>query len=59
VARRALLLASVVGNLIGLALSIWSRLEGLQGVLAWLSVGIYGALLMGSLYFLFRPSRRD
>ena len=59
VARRALLLASVVGNLIGLVLSIWSRLDGLQGVLAWLSVGIYGALLLGSLYFLFRPSRRD
>ena len=59
VARRALLLASVIGNLIGLVLSIWSRLDGLQGVLAWLSVGIYGALLLGSLYFLFRPSRRD
>ena len=57
--RRALLLASVVGNLIGLVLSIWSRLDGLQGVLAWLSVGIYGALLLGSLFFLFRPSRRD
>jgi hypothetical protein len=58
-ARRALLLAAVVGNLVGLALSLWSRLEGLQGVLAWLSVAIYAALLLGSLNFLLRPSRRD
>lgn len=58
-ARRALLLSGVVGNLIGLALSIWSRNAGLQGVLAWLSVGIYAALILGGLYFLLRPSRRD
>ncbi len=57
--RRALLLAGVVGNLIGLALSLWSRSAGLQGLLAWLAVGIYAALLLGSLYFLLRPSRRD
>ncbi len=57
--RRALLLAGVVGNLIGLALSLWSRRAGLQGALAWLGAGIYAALLLGSLYFLLRPSRRD
>jgi hypothetical protein len=59
VARRALLLAAVAGNGVGLALSLWSRLEGLQGALAWLSVVIYGALLLGALNFLLRPSRRD
>jgi len=49
----------VVGNLIALILSLWSRLDGLQGMLAWLSVAIYGVLLLGSLNFLFRPGRRD
>lgn len=57
--RRALLLAGVAGNLIGLGLSLWSRASGLQGVLAWLSAGLYAALMLGSLYFLLRPSRRD
>ena len=58
-ARRALLAASVVGNLIGLLLSLWSRLAGLQSLLAWLSVAIYGALFLGALYFLLRPAQRD
>jgi hypothetical protein len=56
--QRALLFASIIGNLIGVVLSLWSRFSGLQGILAWLSVGIYGALLLGSLYFLLRPGRR-
>jgi uncharacterized membrane protein YeaQ/YmgE (transglycosylase-associated protein family) len=56
--QRALLIASVVGNLVGVVLSLWSRFNDLQGILAWLSVGIYGALLLGSLYFLLRPGRR-
>jgi hypothetical protein len=56
--QRALLLASAVGNLVGLVLSLWSRFNGLQGLLAWLSVAIYGALLLGSLYYLLRPGRR-
>jgi len=59
IARRALLLASIAGNGVGLALSLWSRSAGLQGLLAWLSVGLYSALLLGALYFLLRPSRRD
>jgi membrane-bound ClpP family serine protease len=57
--QRALLIASTVGNLIGLALSVWSRLNGLQGSLAWLAVALYGALLLGSLYYLLRPGRRS
>jgi hypothetical protein len=57
--RRALLIAGIVGNLAGLVLSLWSRSAGLQGMLAWLSVGIYGALLLGGLNYLLRPSRRD
>jgi hypothetical protein len=59
ITRRALLLAGIVGHLTGLVLSLWSRSAGLQGPLAWLAVGIYAALLLGSLYFLLRPSRRD
>jgi nitrate reductase gamma subunit len=57
--RRALLVAGVLGNGIGLVLSLWSRSSGLQGLLAWLSVGIYAALVLGALYFLLRPSQRD
>jgi hypothetical protein len=51
--------AGAVGNAGGLVLSLWSRTAGLQGVLAWLSVAIYATLLLGALYFLLRPSRRD
>lgn len=58
-ARRALLVAAVVGNLLGLLLSLWARFAGLQSLLAWLSVAIYGALFVGALYFLLLPSRRD
>lgn len=57
--RRALLIAGIAGNLIGLVLSVWSRQAGLQGPLAWLAVAIYGVLVLGGLNFLFRPSRRD
>jgi hypothetical protein len=56
--QRALLLASVLGNLLGMVLSLWSRFNGLQGMLAWLSVLIYGALLLGALNFLLRPGQR-
>ena len=56
--QRALLLASVAGNLVGLLLSLWARFAGLQGPLAWLSVAIYGALLLGALNFLLRSGRR-
>jgi hypothetical protein len=59
IARRAMLVAAIVGNGSGLLLSLWSRSAGLQNLLAWLSVGLYGALALGALYFLLRPSRRD
>jgi hypothetical protein len=58
IAQRALLLGAAAGNLIGLVLSVWSRSAGLQGALAWLSVGLYGLLLLGALFYLVRPSRR-
>lgn len=58
-ARRTLLWVGVFGNLVALVLSVWARLEGLQGLLAWLSVAIYAVLLLGSLNFLLRPAQRD
>lgn len=58
-ARRALLVASLVGNTIGLVLSLQARFAGLQGALAWLSVGLYGALACGALLYLLRPALRD
>jgi hypothetical protein len=53
-----LIVAAIVMNLLGLLLSLWLRLTGLQGLLAWLSVGLYAAFSFGALYFLLRPSRR-
>jgi hypothetical protein len=56
--QRALLVASLLGNLLGLGLSLWSRFAGLQGLLAWLGVAIYGVLALGALYYLVRPGQR-
>lgn len=58
VALRALLLGAVVGNLIGLLVSAWAGLAGLQNAMAWSSVVIYAALLLSALYFLASSARR-
>lgn len=57
-ALRALLLGAVVGNVIGLVVSAWTALTGLQNAMAWSSVAIYGVLLLGAAYFLTSPGRR-
>src|SRR4051812_36271336 len=51
-ALRAILQASVVGNLLGAAISAWAALAGLQNAMAWLSTLIYGLIALGSLYYL-------
>jgi len=56
--QRALLFASVIGNLVGMVLSLWARFANLQNQMAWLSVAIYGALFVGALYFLLRSGQR-
>jgi hypothetical protein len=50
-ALRGVLLANVVGNGLGAALSAWSALSGLQNALAWSSVVIYGAIALGALLY--------
>jgi len=57
-ALRALLSASAVGWLLGVVLSLWAALSGLQSAMAWLSVAIYGVFLLGALWFLSSPARR-
>ena len=57
-ALRAILLADVVGNAIGTALSAWSTVVGLQNAMGWSSAAIYGALTLGGIYFLSARTRR-
>lgn len=57
-ALRALLQASAVGHVLGILISGWAALTGLQTPMAWLSVLIYGVLLLGALYYLASPARR-
>lgn len=58
VALRALLLGAVVGNVIGLVISAWAGLAGLQNAMAWFSVVIYGLFLLGAASCLSSPKRR-
>jgi hypothetical protein len=57
-ALRALLQASAVGHVLGILISVWAVVAGLQSAMAWLSVLIYGLLLIGALYYLASPARR-
>ena len=54
----ALLKGGLIGNAGGLAISAWAAVSGMQNQMAWSSVGIYGALIAGALYFLASPERR-
>ncbi len=54
----ALLKGGLIGNAGGLAISAWAAVSGMQNQMAWSSVGIYGALIAGALYFLAFPDRR-
>lgn len=57
-AQRALLQATVLGDLAGLLISIWAAVTGLQNALAWSSVVIYALFAFGAVYFLAYPERR-
>ena len=52
VAVKAVLLGSLIGDVIGAVLALWARLSGVQNDMAWMSVLIYGAIAAGSAYFL-------
>lgn len=58
VALRAILQASIVGNVLGAGISVWAALTGLQNEMAWGSVAIYALFSLASLYYLLSPARR-
>ena len=58
VALRAILQASIVGNVLGAGLSVWAALTGLQNEMVWSSVAIYTLFSLASLYYLLLPARR-
>jgi hypothetical protein len=54
----AILLAGIVGNLLGAAVSVWAAVSGLQNAMAWSSVAIYLLFAAGNLYYLSSSARR-
>jgi|SRR5579863_9966711 len=58
VALRAILQASIVGNVLGAGISVWAALTGLQNEMVWTSVAIYALFSLASLYYLLLPARR-
>ncbi len=56
IASRALLVGLAIGTALGAALSAWAAVSGLQNVMAWGSVVLYGVLMLGCLYFLAAPA---
>jgi hypothetical protein len=57
-AVRGVLIASVVGDVVGLLINLWATFQGLLNALAWTSTIVYVLLLAGSLYFLSTGSRK-
>ena len=57
-ALRAILQANAVGDVVGVILSAWAALTGLQNAMAWVSVALYGLFALGCLYLLGSPTRR-
>ena len=58
VVLRAILQASIVGNVLGAGISAWAALTGFQSEMVWSSVAIYTLFSLASLYYLLLPSRR-
>jgi hypothetical protein len=55
---RAILLASVVGNILGLILFAWACLAGLLNAMGWGIAALYAAFVLAALYYLGSPARR-
>lgn len=56
-ARAAIVLAGLVGDLIGFAVALRGQLEGLVNALGWSTVVIYALFAIGFAYFQFAPQR--
>jgi hypothetical protein len=57
-AIRGLLLSLVVGNIIGVIVSLWGTLTGIMSAVGWSAVLIYLVLLLAYGYFLFLGARQ-
>jgi hypothetical protein len=54
-ARRAIILALLVSNIIGAIVSVQGTLSGVMSAVGWSAVGIYVLLTLGVAYLLMRP----
>src|SRR5260370_24552623 len=57
-AVRGVLIANVVGDVVGLLINLWGTFQGLINAMAWTSTIVYILLIAGSLYFLSTGSRK-
>ena len=57
-AVRGVLIAGVVGDVVGGIINIWATSQGLVNALAWGNTVLYVLFLLGALYFLFTGSRK-
>jgi len=57
-ALRAVLIGSIVGDVVGGLINIWATIQGLLSPLAWTSTAVYALLLFGALYYLITGSRK-
>ena len=58
IALRAVLIGASVGNIVGLAVSLWATLTGVLNGMGWLFVVTYAVLLLGYAYSLWAGSRK-
>lgn len=58
-AIRGILIGSVIGDIVGAIINVRATLQGLLNPLAWTSTLVYGALLIGALYFLWSGQRAN
>lgn len=58
-AVRGVLIGSVVGDVVGGLVSIWSTIQGLLNAFAWSSTIVYVLLLVGALYCLSSGSKME
>jgi hypothetical protein len=58
VARRAFLIAGLIGDIIGFVVALQGQLSGLTNALGWLTIVIYGVFALGFAYFQFESKDR-
>jgi len=60
-ARRAILIAGAIGDVIGFVVALQGQISGITNALGWLTVVIYGLFAVGFAYFLVgsREKRRS